>query len=95
MTSDEVPRGEVRDQLRHDHRRARRPQSDVPLRRSGRGAIGGVAAGIARFVGVPISPVRILWVVSIPLSGGLTGVAYLLLWLLLPGSSEEVGDSPA
>lgn len=77
---------EVRnDGLGHGHRRARWPHADRRLRRSSRRLAGGVAAGVAEFVGDDPVSVRWLWAISLPLSGGLTGVAYLVLWAILPG----------
>lgn len=49
--------------------------------------MGGVAAGIAGFVGAGAWTVRWLWLLSLPLSGGLTGLVYLLLWALIPSES--------
>ena len=69
----------------HDHRRARRPEGDQRLRRSRAAVIGGVAGGVAGFVGAEPRVVRLLWLLSLPFSGGITGLAYLLLWLILPG----------
>lgn len=74
----------------HDHRRARRPQGDQRLLRSRDRLLGGVAAGVAEFVGAGHLVVRLLWIASLPLSGGITGLAYLLLWMMLP----VVADNP-
>ncbi len=46
--------------------------------------IGGVCAGIANFLGISPTIVRIIFC----LSGGLNGL-YLLLWILLPEDDEE------
>ncbi|HEX7002993.1 MAG TPA: PspC domain-containing protein [Trueperaceae bacterium] len=73
-----------RDWSQHDHRRARRPAGDQRLLRSREAVLGGVAAGIADLIGTRASVVRLLWLASLPLSGGITGLAYLLLWLMLP-----------
>ncbi len=75
------------DTLRHEQRRARRPQGGSgPLARprGGGRVLGGVAAGIARFVGTDVRLVRVLWVVSVVPSLGITVLGYLALWLLLP-----------
>jgi phage shock protein PspC (stress-responsive transcriptional regulator) len=74
------------DPLTHEQRRARRPAGgDVPLRRAREGRrIAGIAAGIATFVGADPRTVRALFVLTIPLSLGLSVAGYLLLWLLLP-----------
>lgn len=80
-TAGERTRG---DGLRHDHRRARRPASQERLLRSRERRFGGVAGGVAEYVGASPLVVRLIWLASLPLSGGLTGVVYLLLWLMLP-----------
>lgn len=80
------------DALRHDHRRARRPQASVRLTRASGAVAGGVAAGVAEFVSADPRAVRWLWIVSLPLSGGLTAVAYLVLWVLLPGPGIEPAE---
>ncbi|MEX2540880.1 MAG: PspC domain-containing protein [Trueperaceae bacterium] len=74
--------------LGHDHRRARRPQGVRRLTRSRRKLAGGVAAGVAEMVDADARLLRWIWALSLPLSGGLTGVAYLLLWALLPEQPE-------
>jgi phage shock protein C len=72
--------------LAHQQRRARRPGGGAtPLRRSrDERRIAGIAGGIATFVGADPRTVRALFVLSIPLSLGLTVPGYLLLWGLLP-----------
>lgn len=71
----------------HDQRRARYPSTHSRLTRQPHNRIlGGVASGVATFVGAPISLVRSLFLASLFLTGGLFAVAYLLLWLLLPAA---------
>ncbi|MEX2535661.1 MAG: PspC domain-containing protein [Trueperaceae bacterium] len=79
------------DGLAHDHRRARRPLSSGALARTRHRYIGGVAGGVAEFVDAAPAVVRTLWVVSLPLSGGLTGLAYIILWALLPSNKVGAG----
>ncbi len=83
------------DTLRHEQRRARRPQGGRPLARprGGGRVLGGVAAGIARFVGTDVRVVRVLWVVSFVPSLGITALGYLALWLLLPLDTDRGGDA--
>lgn len=50
--------------------------------------IGGVASGVAAFIGLDTTVVRILFVVAGVVSGGTAIIAYLLAWALLP----EPGD---
>lgn len=70
----------------------RGPAPGQRLRRSRAGAVlGGVAAGIAEFTGGAPGTIRALWSVSVPLSGGITLLGYLLLWLLLPAGDSGGG----
>ena len=46
--------------------------------------LGGVCAGIADFVGTRASIVRVLWVVSLVPSLGITALAYPAAWWLIP-----------
>lgn len=83
------------DPLTHEQRRARRPLAAAPLRRvRDGGRLGGVSAGIARFVGVDVRIVRAVWVVSLLPSFGMTTLGYVLLWLLLP-LDEAAATAPA
>lgn len=45
--------------------------------------IAGVAAGLADYLGLDVSLVRILWVVAV-LFGGFGLLAYIVLWIALP-----------
>lgn len=84
------PGHEARDALTHQQRRARRPLGAAPLRRCHQGRwLGGVAAGIARFVRSDVRLVRTLWLLSVVPSLGITAVGYLAVWLLLPGEPAE------
>ncbi|TVR87302.1 MAG: PspC domain-containing protein [Trueperaceae bacterium] len=88
------------DVLRHEQRRARRPQGTAPIARprAGGRVLAGVAVGIARFVGTDVRLVRVLWVVSVVPSLGITVLGYLALWLLLPldanGGGAALGAVP-
>jgi phage shock protein PspC (stress-responsive transcriptional regulator) len=75
--------------LGHDHRRARTPAAAARLARGDRRVIAGVAAGVAEFTGADPKAVRWLWAATLPLSGGLTAVAYLALWAILPGPGRK------
>ncbi len=73
------------DTLPHDERRARRPPTERTLRRSRENrVIAGILGGIAEFVGANPKTVRVVFAVATFFSGGLLGIGYLLLWLLLP-----------
>jgi phage shock protein C len=58
------------------------PRPNLVRSRSGR-MLGGVAAGIARYLGVDLSIIRIGFVVLV-LVGGLGIPLYLACWLLIP-----------
>lgn len=79
------------DSLPHEHRRARRPDTTKRLRRSRQRMLGGVCAGIAEFIEVDPTVTRIVFAATVPLSIGTSVIAYLLLWLLLPGPIREAG----
>jgi phage shock protein PspC (stress-responsive transcriptional regulator) len=71
------------DLLPHQQRRARRPLGQRPLKRS-RGPLGGVAAGVAIFVGTNPIWVRLLFIIALLLTFGFFAMVYIALWLLLP-----------
>jgi phage shock protein PspC (stress-responsive transcriptional regulator) len=75
-----------RDPLEHEQRRARRPAGATErLRRSQtQRVMAGLAGGIAEFTGYPVRWVRTVFVLSIPLSLGITVGGYLAFWWLLP-----------
>jgi phage shock protein PspC (stress-responsive transcriptional regulator) len=78
-------RDERHDPLPHDQRRARRPSAATKLRRSTDDrVVAGIAAGIAAFTDADPRWVRAAFVLSLPLSLGVTGVGYLVLWAILP-----------
>lgn len=57
------------------------------ITRSRNGVVGGVCSGIARAFECDSLVVRILFVASMPVTGGVAGIAYLVLWKLLPLAS--------
>lgn len=76
---------EQTDPLLHQQRRARRPTGAAPLRRSARDRrLGGVAGGVAAFVGANPTWVRAAFVLVAVLSLGIGVPVYLALWWLLP-----------
>jgi phage shock protein PspC (stress-responsive transcriptional regulator) len=80
-----VPPGPSLDIVRHAQRRARRPEGHGTITRPRTGRrIAGVAVGIAQFVDAPHRIVRALWLLSVPLSFGITVLGYVLLWWLIP-----------
>jgi phage shock protein PspC (stress-responsive transcriptional regulator) len=73
------------DALLHAQRRARRPQSGVRLTRSRTGRLaGGVCAGIAAFIGCRPLPVRLIFLLTVIVTAGVSLLIYGLFWLLLP-----------
>lgn len=86
---------QAQDALLHDQRRARRPDSDRPLRRSrDERVLGGVCGGIAEFVGAAPRTVRVVYALSALPSLGFTAVGYLLLWLLIPAARSDPATGP-
>lgn len=59
-----------------------------------RGLLGGVCAGLAAALGVEVGVVRFA-AVLLGLAGGAGALLYLLLWAVMPVSSEEVPPVPA
>jgi phage shock protein PspC (stress-responsive transcriptional regulator) len=71
------------DLLNHQQRRARRPVNRTSLKRT-TGLLGGVAAGVATFVGANPKSVRLLFGVALIVTFGFFGLVYVALWMLLP-----------
>jgi phage shock protein C len=56
------------------------------LRRSRNRVIAGVCAGIAEYLGWPVTRVRVIYVIVSILSAAFPGtLVYLILWFLMPG----------
>ena len=72
------------DPLSHQQRRARRPSGSSPLKRSSKAIFGGVAAGIAHFVGANPHNIRWLFIIALLFTFGIFGLVYVALWILLP-----------
>jgi len=51
--------------------------------------ISGVAAGVAEYFEVDPVLVRILWFISVPITGGLTFLAYIVMMIVVPIQPEE------
>lgn len=77
------------DPLTHRQRRARRPSgSETRLRRSRHDrVVAGLAGGVASFIGADPRRVRAVFVVTIPLSLGLTVAGYLVFWAIVPSEA--------
>jgi signal transduction histidine kinase len=66
------------------------PRAHRPLRRyPDRGILGGVAAGLAEYLQVPVLLVRVLW--ALALTGGFGVLFYVLSWALIPVAPESRG----
>ena len=65
----------------NDHRRLFRSADDRWL--------AGVAAGVARYFDVDPLVVRIIWLVSVPLTSGITALAYLVMVIVVPLEPEN------
>ena len=70
--------------LTHEQRRARRPLSSSPLKRSKDRVISGIAGGLAKFINVNPTTVRIILFVALIASVGILLFPYLILWWLVP-----------
>lgn len=63
----------------------------------GQGAVGGVCAGLAQYVGMDVSLVRALWLVLSIVPGAVFGgvLAYLAAWIIIPeGPAEAPTEGP-
>ena len=57
-------------------------------RRNGR-MLAGVCAGVADYLGVDTTLVRVLWAVVSLVTGGAGVLAYLVAWIIIPGEDEK------
>lgn len=74
-----------RDSLKHDQRRARRPNTTETLFRSRTDRVwGGVLGGIGHYVGIDPQVLRISYVLITLITAGIGLIGYLLLWWLIP-----------
>jgi phage shock protein C len=53
--------------------------------------LGGVAGGVADYLDVDPSIVRIIWVVLAAVTGGLFLVLYIVMWFVVPEGPSEAG----
>jgi phage shock protein C len=70
--------------LRHEQRRARRPDTKKKLYRSSDKVVGGVGGGVAEYIGANPRNIRIFFVIALVWTFGFFVVPYLALWWLLP-----------
>lgn len=82
-----MPRRKIDSQanvLTHEQRRARRPITSSPFRRSKDRLISGIAGGLAKFINVNPTLVRIILFAALIASVGILLFPYLILWWLIP-----------
>jgi phage shock protein C len=68
------------------------------FRRSARGRIAGVCAGIAEYLDADVTVVRLVWIILSIVPGGLVGglIAYVAAWAVMPDTSApEVTETGA
>ena len=72
-------------------------QSRRLLRRPDEGQLAGVCAGLAHYLRVDVTIVRLLWVVLTIMPGAIIGgiIAYAAAWLLMPESNEVTPTNTA
>ena len=72
-------------------------QSRRLLRRPDEGQLAGVCAGLAHYLRVDVTIVRLLWVVLTIMPGAIIGgiIAYAAAWLLMPESNEVTPTNSA
>lgn len=51
--------------------------------------LGGICGGLAEYIDVDPSIIRLVWVVLIVLSWGLFLLVYIAAWIIIPASPEE------
>ncbi|MFJ6198478.1 PspC domain-containing protein [Micromonospora sp. NPDC092111] len=66
------------------YKQLRRPTTDR--------MVAGVASGLGRYFAVDPTLVRVIFAVATLVTGGIAGLAYPIMWFLMP---EEPADAPA
>ena len=59
------------------------------LTRSRDAMVGGVAAGVANWIGTDPALVRIAWAILVPLTGGAAFLAYIVGWIVIPEAPKD------
>lgn len=50
--------------------------------------VGGVCAGLANYIGMDVTLMRVIWVVGTIITGGAGLLAYLVTWIIMPDESR-------
>ncbi|HBW21614.1 MAG: PspC domain-containing protein [Streptosporangiaceae bacterium] len=62
----------------------------VLVRSRGNRMLAGVCAGLADYLGVDVTVVRVLWVIVTLITGGVVGLlAYLAAWAVIPDEGQK------
>ena len=63
------------------------------LTRSRNSMVGGVAAGVAEWIGADPAMVRIAWALLVPLTSGAALLAYIVAWVVIPEAADDRGTA--
>jgi len=63
--------------------------SKVLMRRRDGRMLAGVCAGIADYLGLDVTLVRVIWAVVAVLTGGAGVLAYLAAWVIIPDEGQK------
>jgi phage shock protein C len=63
--------------------------SKVLMRRRDGRMLAGVCAGIADYLGLDVTLVRVIWAVVTVLTGGAGVLAYLAAWIIIPDEGQK------
>jgi phage shock protein PspC (stress-responsive transcriptional regulator) len=88
---DETPRQESESEAEHERQNEPTPTPRSLYRNPSDKMVAGVCGGLADFLGVDATLVRVLWVVLTLITGGGGFLAYIALWALLPVGTVRDG----
>ena len=80
--------------IRCSHCTSRQPDAPLMHRNVPGRVLGGVCAALSLQFGIDAVMVRVLFVLSLAISGGLTFWGYALLWVLTPFEVDGVAPAP-
>lgn len=64
-------------------------ESKVLVRRRDDRMLAGVCAGVARYLGIDVTVVRVIWAIVSVITGGAGILAYLVAWVLIPDDGQQ------